>query len=81
MSETFTGCGHDLLEGRRDRHFCSNACRQRAYRERKRELAFEGKVFTAFVFFLGPEMALGFLRITASRNADLIASRNGEVAA
>ncbi len=31
------GCGDAFAGGRSDRRFCSNACRQLAYRRRKRE--------------------------------------------
>ncbi len=71
MNDVCTGCEASLDEGSRsDRRFCSNACRQLAYRRRKHEANVERRGLEA----LAAMSAL--FREADSRNAAAGASRN-----
>jgi predicted nucleic acid-binding Zn ribbon protein len=69
QAPTCVGCGGALL-GRADQRFCSSACRQAAYRQRRRWDRVEQEGERALAWFAA--------RLFGSRNADPSNSRNGE---
>jgi len=71
-----TECDHQLPASRADRRFCSNACRQAAYRARKADAELLRTVTTMMTFFIGADMTEQFTRLMESRNTETLASRN-----
>lgn len=71
MSQVCAGCDSELI-GRSDRRFCSNACRQQAYRRRQHEADVERRGLAALAFFA----SLPLDGSSPSRNAATLGSRN-----